>query len=188
MGFFWSVICYPHETADTSILRAPGLLLIGPDRSAWGNFPQQLQQAGFTVLVMGLRDVQNLRDFTVMIDALNTGVADPGRLAVIGASAGAALALRGCAQDLRCDVLALLSPLADETLLDAVRLFNPRSLFVAASLESGDAFTLAQEIAAAGVSEFQPLDGGGSGAVMLQNRPDVAAALVEWLRQQFNLN
>ncbi|RMF76490.1 MAG: hypothetical protein D6737_20045 [Chloroflexi bacterium] len=169
--------------------RLPGVLIIGRDRLAWGSFPAQLQQFGFTVFVIELRDPTNVNDFRVMIDGLNTGLADPNHLAVIGAGVGADLALRGCAVDARCDALVLLSPTDIEALPDLMPQYSPRPIFISASSEDTTSYELAQllDTAASGEKFFQPLDGAGSGEQMLQNRPDLAGLIASWLTRQLGI-
>ena len=90
----------------------PGLLMLASDRTAWGDFPMKIHEAGYTVLAVNVRQDAPASDFTVMIQSLNTGEADPARLAVMGADTGADAALKGCAGDLLCDAVVLLSPSA----------------------------------------------------------------------------
>jgi 2-C-methyl-D-erythritol 2,4-cyclodiphosphate synthase len=98
---------------------APGVLLLADDGASWGDFPDKLYAAGYTVLVMPVRPANALSDFHVMLQTLINGVADPARLGVVGAGNGANVALLGCADDDLCDAVALLSPLPDPALLDA---------------------------------------------------------------------
>ncbi len=164
--------------------RLPGVLLLAPDRTAWGDFPAALNAAGFAVLSMDLREGA-LLDFTVMLQALNSGDADPANLAVIGANAGADVALLGCAGDMLCDAAVLLSPSGDPALVNAMPAYNPRPILLAASEDDAAAFAAitAIQTAASGSVQFQPFTNAGSGAVMLVNRPDFADLLIAWLRQ-----
>lgn len=166
-------------------VRQPGVLLLASDRSSWGNFPLDLYAAGFTVLSMELREEGGIADFTVMLEALTSGTADPAHIGVVGAGAGADLALAGCAVAPACDTVLLLSPL-DAVLVDTVTRFNPRPLFQIASEEDADSYDLAVRIdaAASGDRLFQPLQNAGRGTVILTNRPDVTNLMIDWLRRQ----
>jgi hypothetical protein len=166
--------------------RLPGVLLLGPDRLGWGDFPNQLYAAGFTVLVMQPRADSALADFPAMLDALTSGIADPARIAVIGAGAGADITLRGCAAAPACAAAALLSPL-DPGLPDILFQYNPRPLFLTASAEDQESFAVASELDASATGDklLQPLERAGQGTAILQNRPDVADLLIAWLQRQF---
>ncbi len=166
-------------------IRMPGALLLGTDRTAWGGFPEQLNDAGYTVLVMELREGAGVTDVRVMIDALTSGIADPGRIAVIGAARGADLALLGCAAVATCDTAILLSPLQEQTLLNEMPRFNPRPLLQAVSQTDEESFTTAQAVDAAATGEklFQPLDNAGRGTAILLNRPDVGDLIIQWLQR-----
>jgi hypothetical protein len=161
--------------------RQPGVLLLGTDRSAWAGFPEQLNAAGFTVLVMELRENAPASDFRVMIETLTSGLADPASIAVVGAAAGADASLIGCADVETCDAAALLSPLNANT--DAIARYNPRPLYQAVSQEDAESYEAAQVLdqAATGEKLFQPLSNAGRGVAILLNRADVAEQLIVWL-------
>jgi len=183
-------------TADDSVLlygdllqnrevRMPGVLLLGTDRTAWGDFPERLYTSGYTVLIMEIRDGAGEADVRVMIEALTSGMADPGRIAVIGAARGADLALVGCAAVAACDMALLLSPLQEQTLLNAISRYNPRPLLQAVSQEDEESFATAQALDAAATGEklFQPLENAGRGTAILLNRRDVGDLIIQWLQR-----
>ncbi len=166
--------------------RQPGVLLLASDVNGWGGFPAQLHDEGFTVLVMGLREGGGVDDFRVMLDSLTSGIADPSRIAVVGAAQGADVALAGCAGMPVCLGAALLSPLDAGALPGVMATFNPRPLFVSASREDEDSYALAETLHAASThsaSLLQPLENAGRGTAILLNRADVGALLAEWLRR-----
>lgn len=166
-------------------VRMPGILLLGTDRTAWGDFPERLYSAGYTVLVMEIREGAGVADVRVMIDALTSGMADPGRIGVIGAARGADLALLGCADVATCDTAILLSPLQEQALLNAMPRFNPRSLLQAVSQGDAESFATAQALDAAATGEklFQPLNNAGRGTAILLNRRDVGDLIIQWLQR-----
>ncbi len=166
--------------------RMPGLLLLGPDRLSWGDFPARLHAAGFTVLVMQPRPDTARTDIPAMLEALGSGIADPARIGVIGAGTGADATLRGCAAAPICAAAALLSPL-DPGLTTILFQYNPRPLFIAASIEDEQSYAVAQELEAnaTGDAFLQPLERAGQGTAILQNRPDVGDLLIAWLQRQF---
>lgn len=165
--------------------RLPGLLMLAPDRAAWGDFPMKVYEAGYTVLVVNVRENAPDSDFTVMMQSLNTGEADPARLAVMGADTGADSALIGCAGDLLCDAVILLSPSGNDALLSAVTRYNPRPIFLSASQDDAASYDMVQRLqtAANGSAFFQPLTSAGHGSDMLVNRPDLGDLIIQWLGQ-----
>lgn len=166
-------------------VRLPGVLLLAESRAMWGDWPAALHGAGFTVLVMDMRPDFLAADFAVMLQALASGEADPARLGVIGAGRGADAALRGCAQELLCDAVALLSPSGDPALSEALARYNPRPLFLAASQDDPESFAAVEALraAASGEVQFQPFASAGVGAAMLQLRPDLGDLLIAWLKR-----
>jgi hypothetical protein len=168
---------------QTGTERQPGVLLLA--NTDWGDFPAQLNAAGFTVLVMGLREGGNENDVMAMIEALVSGAADPAHIAVVGASDGADMALRGCAITAACDTVVLLSPLDEATLLSVLPQFSPRPMMIVASEEDADSFDTAQALDAAATGEklFQPFVEAGHGTAILANRPDLGQLMIAWLQQ-----
>jgi dienelactone hydrolase len=82
---------------------APGLLMLAPDRTAWLDLPLHLQAQGFTVMTMDLRPNATVGDVDAMLRALTQmEVVDAGHMGLIGAEAGADLALVACAQGTPC--------------------------------------------------------------------------------------
>lgn len=179
-GVLLPAVLYQHTE-----LRMPGILILGVDLGGWGEFPGQLKSAGFTVLVAALREGAGAADVRVMLEALTSGMADPGRIAVIGASEGADLALVGCAATPVCDAAVLLSPLRQQPLLDALSLFNPRPLLQVVTQEDAESFSTAQALdaAASGDRLLQAVGNAGRGTAILLNRPDAGALIIQWLQQ-----
>ncbi len=168
---------------NTDVL-APGVLLLADEGATWGDFPTRLYAAGFTVLVMNPRPTAAMSDFRVMLQTLINGVADPARLGVIGAGGGANVALLGCAADLLCDAVGLLSPVPEAALVDVMPRINPRPMLLTASQEDSETFTLLQSLQAAATGEvlFQPFNRAGAGTGLLQNRPDLGDLIASWLK------
>jgi hypothetical protein len=164
--------------------RVPGVLILATDRTAWGDFPARVQEAGFTVLVIGLRDPASESDFQAALQAFTeAGAVDSARIGVIGAAETADLAFIGCAADLLCDIAVLLSPIQRAPLLNVMAAYNPRPLLVAASEDDAESFATAQALqeSASGEALFQPFTSAGQGTAMLQNRPDLTTLIVTWL-------
>ncbi len=170
---------------QASDIRVPGVLLVSySDEEEWGDFPRRLRSAGFTVLVIRLRETSGVDDMADLLATLSEiGSVDPSRLAVIGSARGADTALVGCAVDQRCDAVALLSPLTRGTLLNLMAEYNPRPLFTTASASDPEAYDTAEALISAsrGASRFIPYDNAGRGAQMLAFADGLTDELINWL-------
>jgi hypothetical protein len=164
--------------------RRPGLLLLARDGNGWGEWPVQLYDAGFTVLVMNVRGDAPASDFTVMMQSLSTGEADPSRLAVIGGGVGADVALLGCAGEVLCEALVLLSPSNTEPIVAAMAAYSPRPVYLSAAENDGNAFPAVQVLrgVARGPVVVQTYAGGGAGAELIVNQPELGGLISGWLR------
>ncbi len=164
--------------------RVPGLLLVSQSRTDWGLLPVQLQAAGYTVLVLGLRSGAPSQDVVAGLDALGeVGTVDPARVGIIGAGAGADPALLACAQLALCDGAALLSPQNRSTLLNVLPDYGARPLLVAVSSSDAAALETARDLVAfAGdAAQLAQYENAGSGAQIALNRPDFVDTLLAWL-------
>jgi len=172
------------EMYMSTAVRQPGIVLLAPDRTAWGDFPAQLHNGGFTVLVLGMRAENRLADLDVAIQSLSQS-ALPDKLGVIGAGEGADTALLGCADEGLCKALVLLSPSDAPGLVEVLGRYNPRPLFLAATQEDTASFNgiTALQGAATGALFFQPLAQAGYGTALLDNRPDLGGVIVQWLQE-----
>ena len=171
---------------------SPGILmLVTGENAAWIDFPLRLQQQGYSVLAMPLRPdlISNsavaLGDFSAMIQALSQ-ISDPGHLAVIGAEAGADVALAGCATEPLCDALALFSPTDEQIAQLTITNYNPRPIFLAVAQNDPASFGLVEYLRASARGEvgYEPAEGTERGAALLQARPSIGDALIEWLTLQ----
>jgi hypothetical protein len=169
----------------TRAVRLPGILMLGPNRTGWGDFPARLRDGGFTVLVMEMRDpsIINQQDFAAMMQALSeTGTVNPGVIGVIGAGVGADAALLGCSADALCDTAVLLSPTNGDLLQNAMLTYNPRPLMLTASRDDTGSFDVITALGNAATGEVltQPFDSAGRGADILRNRADFGDLVVAW--------
>jgi hypothetical protein len=173
---------YPSLSGE----RVAGILLIAPDRTAWGDFALRLQARDYTVLSMDMRDPPMLGDFISMLNALaNAGTVDPGRIVVVASEAGADLALVGCAGDLLCDALAMISP-ADVRGVGYLESFLPRPLMVAAAQDDGN-FAVAEAIRDSAPSQItlESVGGSGSGAGLVVSSSALADSVIRFLSGVF---
>jgi hypothetical protein len=170
--------------------RVPGVLLITRNRLDWGTLPEQLYTAGYTVLTMDIRPNAGLEDFEVMLQALSSGIADPGKLVVIGGDEGADLAMIGCATDLLCDAVGLFSPVGMDTLVNTMANFNPRPMLLAASDQTTEAFLTIQALqaAATGNVTFQMFQDASSGALIVQNHSEMIGVIIGWVQTVVSTN
>ncbi len=165
--------------------REPGVLLLATDRLSWGNFPARIHEAGYTVLVMELRPEGSVDDIHTILQAMTTGIADPARIAVIGASQGADIALLGCAETQLCTTLVLLSPLDETAARGATPLLSTVPMMAIASQEDVESFSVAETVinGLSGDKLLQPLEQAGRGTAILANRADVADLVLTWLNR-----
>ena len=162
---------------------APGVLIIGRDRLAWGLLPAELFGAGFTVLVLELSQNLQVADLDALFSSFTENqTVDPARIAVIGAEDTADLALLGCATYPICDAVVMLTPQGRDTLLNVLPNFNPRPLFVAAGQSDSDGYPVAVAIAAqfAEGSQFVEV-AAGRGTGMLALNSDLSRTIATWL-------
>jgi hypothetical protein len=173
---------------QSGAVRLPGVLMLADSPQAWGDFPKKVADSGFTVLVMTARPQSALADFRVMMQSLSSGEADPARLGVVGAGAGADAALLGCSGEPLCDTVALLSPSGSPSLVNAMAAFNPRPLFVTASEDDSDSFTAAKALQSSARGEvlMQPFNTAGHGVALLINRPALGDLIIQWLKRQLS--
>ena len=167
-------------------VRRPGVLLLGADVNAWGTLPQRIFDANFTVLVMPLRQANAQDDFTVMLQALTSGDADPARLGVIGTVDGADTALLGCSVDKLCDTAILLSPSNSPVMQQAMGAFSPRTVLMVASQDDTISYPAVQALQPLNRGEVlvQPFASAGRGTDILTKRPDLIDLIIAWLQRQ----
>jgi hypothetical protein len=178
---------YISPTQDLS----PGILMLSADNSAWLDLPLRLQRQGYTVLAMPLRpdttanSASALGDFEAMIMAL-AQVADPGHLAVVGAETGADMALAGCAVELLCDALVLLTPTDLDIAQNTIIRYNPRPIYLSVARNDGVNFGIVEYLrgSARGEIGYDLVDGQARGAALLQTDPPLTDRLIEWLGTQ----
>ncbi|HVU14681.1 MAG TPA: hypothetical protein VHD90_25570, partial [Phototrophicaceae bacterium] len=180
---------YTSATQDIS----PGLLLLASSNDVWGNLPQQLQQKGYTVLVMPLRanlvinSATAVGDFEAMIQSLEQ-VADPGHLGVIGAQGGADVGLAGCAVEALCDALVMLSPTSLDIAQNTITRYNPRPLYLAVAQDDSASYAIIQYLRSAAQGEvgYDAPSGSASGAALLQADPTLSDQLIQWISKELN--
>lgn len=167
-------------------VRRPGILMIGPDVNAWGDLPFRIFDANFTVLVMPIRQINQQADFTVMLQALTSGDADPARLGVIGALEGADTTLIGCSTDKLCDTAVLLSPSGGPAMEQAMGAFSPRTVLMVASQDDTISYPAVQALQPLDRGEVlvQPFTSAGRGTDIIRNRPDLIDLIVAWMQRQ----
>jgi len=171
---------YAHVNDAT---RYPAALLVNEDRAAWGDFPLQLRDGGFTVLSMDFRPDHAVDDLLAMVAAFGQiDVVDPGRILIIGAEDSANGVLSGCAAGVPMDALGLISPTASPPGA-AIQCSKPL-LLVAAPSDS--TYAVVQQIQAESRSSVTVIDatGGARGASALANDDALAAQVIDWAQAQ----
>lgn len=184
---------------------APTVLLlhqVGGQKEDWAAFATQLQVAGYAVLAPDLRghgESEGETEWAVMADdvarALETLADQPEvdaeRIAIVGASIGANLALVGGTAAPSVRAVALLSPGLDYRGVrteEAMIAYGDRPILIAASQEDTYAVSSAQTLER--LAQGQPVlaiyDGAGHGTEMLARQPDLNDLLLSWLQMQLD--
>ncbi len=182
---------------------APAVLLLhmlGSSRAAWqaSGLPQALADTGYVVLALdmrghgasgGTRDWSTIPgDLRLVLTYLaeHSAVASD-RIAIVGASIGANLALATGAADEAVTTVILLSPGLDYrgvTTEDKLEAYGQRPLLIVASQEDSYAAQSSEALAegALGQSELLMFDGAGHGTNMFDVQPDLVDTIVAWLQ------
>ncbi|PJF22844.1 MAG: hypothetical protein CUN56_03955 [Phototrophicales bacterium] len=175
----------PVNIEDQLILpRLPGVILLGAPHSEWGELPHHLYSSGYTVLVAEIGVNQDFESFEDVISQfIQLETINPGLIAVIGVREGADQALIGCAGDLRCDAVVLISPVTRDTLVNVLVDYNPRPLYIAASQTDTADYDVAQALArlALGEIRLRLFENSGIGTTLLHNQPDLITDIALWL-------
>ena len=165
------------------VSRLPGLLLVGASLDAWGDLPDRLRDAGYTVMAVDFSPAANVNAFTTALHVFSqSSTVNPGLMGTIGTGQGASLALAGCAADPLCDAAALIGPLDAETLFAGLPAYSPRPLFLAASRDDTTALETAQAVqqAAGDGTRLEIYEGGASGLQLAASQPALADLLATW--------
>lgn len=168
--------------------RHAGILIIGLDRASWGTLPLELQRAGFTVLVMETGLIPQASHVNTMLETfINLGSVDPARIGVIGEAQGADIAMLACAFNDLCDVVALLSPLTRDTLMNVMPSYSSRPLLLITSNQDPESYpvTLSLSQVAQGDSRFIETSA-GRGSSLLQFQSELVSEVVLWFTAYLN--
>jgi alpha-beta hydrolase superfamily lysophospholipase len=182
---------------------APAIVLVhmlGRSKEDWNTVADRLEEAGAMVLAIDLRGhgrsggssatllpmVEDVRAAIAWVTA-RPG-ARPDVVAVVGASLGANLAALAAADNPAVRTVALLSPSLDYrgVRLDAalIRKLADRPVWLAASTQDPYALRTIKELTSGSAAREQRLSTGlAHGTTLLTVDPDLARALVDWLRR-----
>jgi len=201
-----SLVATLHPTSRTP---APAVALVHMQtrsRTDWSELVERLVDAGIAALAFDLRGhgasasgstgpgaAANMSPSLLDVKAAHaflstrTDVA-PGRVAFVGASVGANLALAAAAAEPAIRGVVLLSAGIDYRGIRgdaAIRKYGRRPALIIASLDDPYATRSAREFAklGEGAYELRLLNSAGHGTVMLAREPDLYATIVDWLRR-----
>jgi dienelactone hydrolase len=182
--------------------KAPGLLLLhmfDSNRKAWHDLALTAQVKGYAALAIDLRghgQSGGERDLTAMDQDVEAALAwleqhekiDAGRIAIVGASIGANLALRGGANHPQVKAVSLLSPGLDYrglTTQDAVVQYGQRPLLIIAAEDDTYAAQSAQNLndLALGAARLKLYSGSAHGTNLFSAGVDLTDELFTWLGQ-----
>lgn len=168
--------------------RVAGILIVGQATETWGSLPSSLAQAGYTVLVIDLPDNPQAEIMNVLLNSLSeNGTVDPARIAAIGAEDSADMALFGCTIYEICDAVVMLSPQSRSAILNVLPNFNPRPLFIAASLNDAESYATAASVATSFADGSQFVEQStGSGTGLLTLNSELGNVIINWLGTVWN--
>jgi len=193
----------------------PGVVLLhqhGRAHDEWRFLTDSLQRAGFHVLAIDLRghgksvtrgesslELSDFKitDYAAMQQDVVAAVAwlraqgevDGDRVAIIGSSLGANLALVYAASDPRVRQVAMLSPGLDYKGVgteEAIQTYGDRPLFMAVSREdnySAKSVLVLDATSTSASKELRIFTGAGHGTKMLAREPALETALLTWLNE-----
>jgi pimeloyl-ACP methyl ester carboxylesterase len=183
--------------------KAAGVLLLhmlGGNKEDWGSLAAALQAAGLAVLAMDMRGhgasggepdwTAAQDDVRAMLDFLRAQPnVDPERVALVGASIGANLALTGCADHEACRTVVLLSPGLDYhgvTTEDEMPRLGERPVLLVASEDDSYSAQTARTLdgLAQGEHELEMYESAGHGTAMFNVEPGLHDLIVDWLRER----
>jgi len=198
--------------APTTLGAALLLHMMPADRKSWLAFQQMLAERGIASLAIDLRGhgestegpgdsrinyknfgeeehQSSLNDATEAFDWIKRRGFEPSRIAVVGASIGANLAVQLLIEEPAMAGAALLSPGADyhgiKALEDATSVLNHQAVWVTASEEDDQSsFDCANELITRLSSDEKvlvPMKNAGHGTAILEQQPDVAKQLADWV-------
>ncbi len=182
---------------------APAVVLVHMltrTKEDWRPLAERLQAAGITALAVDLRGHGQSEGSAVPAPAMALDVRAAlswlagrpeviaGAVAIVGASIGASLALLAAADAPTVRGVALLSPASDYRgvrLEAAARKYGPRPLLLVASSEDPYALRTLRAVAGDGRPDHEQRISGvaAHGSHLLDRDPDVATAVVDWLRR-----
>jgi pyridoxine 5-phosphate synthase len=192
------------EFFEASNHPAPAVVLVHMltrSKSEWKDLPDRIRDAGITALTIDLRghgqsggsaqDLQAMiQDVRAAAQWLSTRPNVRGdRIALVGASLGASLALLAAVDLPQARALALLSPSLDyrglRTDTALIKRLGARTIWLAASDQDPLALRTLRDIAAepSGSREQHVSTVLGHGTALLDRDPEVGRALVDWLRR-----
>ncbi len=178
------------ELYQQSVVRQPGILILGADVAAWGDMPRQLAAQGFVVLVLQTGPLTPARQVETMLQSLIAlPTVDAGLIGLVGAARAADLAALSCSVNTLCDALALFSPLARDSLLNVLPSLGQRPLWLAAARNDAESLGAAAALANAALGSVQFIQvSEGRGAELLATQPELAEQMVEWFKGQIKEN
>ncbi len=178
------------ELYQQSVVRHPGILILGADVAAWGDLPRKLASQGFVVLVLQIGPLTPARQVETMMQSLIAlPTVDAGLIGLVGAARAADLAALSCAVNTLCDALALFSPLARDSLLNILPSLGERPLWLAAASNDAESLGAAAALANAALGQTQYIEAReGRGAELLAAQPELAGRMVDWFMDQFKRN
>jgi len=204
-GEYFEAATRPSSSAlRASDDRVPGVVLVhmlSRNKSDWRSLPDRLRDAGMTALTIDLRghghsagSAQHLPDMIQDVRAAAQWMSTRPNvrgdaIAIVGASLGASLALLAAAEAPQVRAVGVISPSLDyrglRTDTALLKRLGPRAIWLSASAADPLALRTLRDMAAepSGPREQVVSSAAAHGTPLLDRDPDVARALVDWLRR-----
>lgn len=195
------------EYFESATRPAPAVVLVhmlSRSKGDWGGLPDRIRDAGMTALTIDLRghgqssgSAQGLSDMVQDVRAAVQWLATRPNvrgdaIAVVGASLGASLALLAAPDLPQVRAIGAISPSSDyrglRTDVALVKRIGRRAIWLAASAEDPLALRTLRDMAAepSGPREQVVSTAVAHGTPLLDRDPDLARALVDWLRRSLS--
>ena len=192
------------EFFEASNRPSPGVVLVhmlSRNKADWHALPDRIRDAGISALTIDLRGHGGSSgassDLTAMVQDVRAAAqwlasrpnVRPDRIAIVGASLGASLALLAAADSQLVRAVGAVSPALDyrglRTDVALVKRIGARPLWLAASTEDPLALRTVRDFAAesSGPREQHLSSVPAHGTRLLERDDDAARALVDWLRR-----
>lgn len=174
------------------------LHMLSRDRKDWDVFAKKLSDAGFSVIAIDLRghgdsdysfkmfSPDEFNDMTKDVSAAFTYLGNKGitRVAVVGASIGANVALKYLALNDQVRTGILLSPGLDYRGVSIENINVNQPVLIVAAEDDAYSLKSSEQIAAGFNGELRTYEKAGHGTNMLKEKPELEGIMIDWISKR----